>query len=110
LERSFGRDWGEWQSGSMMKRIVALLMTAIAAVACAPRQPVPVPGANGKTSYAVECLGAEQNCYPKAKKLCPKGYVVTDTKYRAIMNWQGFDVENTLKYTLTVECKDADAK
>jgi hypothetical protein len=58
----------------------------------------------------VECLSAEQNCYPKAKKLCPKGYVVTDTKYRAIMNWQGFEVENTLKYTLTVECKDADAK
>ena len=86
------------------------LLLAMTAVACATKAPAPVPGPNGTVSHTVECLGAEQNCSPKAKKLCPKGYVVTDTKYRAIMNWQGFDVENTLKYTVTIECKDAGAK
>ncbi len=92
-----------------MKRIIALLL-AMMAVACAPKPPVMVPGPSGKSTHVVECFDAEQNCYPKAKKLCPKGYVVTATKYRAAMNWQGFDVENTLKYTLSIECKNADAK
>ena len=87
-------------------RFLGLIICAALAVACAARVPDAMLGPNGRPAYSVECLGKEQNCYPLAKKHCPKGYTVTDSKYRAVMNWQGFEVENTLKYTLVIECQD----
>jgi hypothetical protein len=88
-----------------MKRTFVLLLATMT-MACAIRQPAPVVGPGGKSAHSVECLDKELDCHRQAEKLCPKGYVVTDKKSRAIVSWQGFSAENTLKYHLTVECKE----
>lgn len=88
----------------MLKILTVFL--AILSSGCASMQSKPVLGPNGRPSYVVECLGKEQNCYPQAKKLCPQGYHITESKYRAVMNWQGFEMENTLKYRLVIECHE----
>jgi hypothetical protein len=100
-----GRRRTGWMQRGLMKQILtwfSILLTT----GCVFMSPEPARGPTGKLVYTVECFGKEQNCYPQAKKLCPQGYAVTDSKYRAAMNWQGFEVENTLKYSLTVECHE----
>lgn len=87
-------------------RQFVLLFWVVSLTACATAKPKPLLGPNGRPAYKVECLHNEKNCYPGAKKLCPTGYVVTDSKYRAVLNWQGFEVENALKYILTIECNE----
>ncbi len=87
-------------------KIFVILLLAVLTAACVAGNSAPPLGPNERPAYTVECLQNEKNCYPQAKKLCPQGYVVTNSKYRAVLNWQGFEVENALKYTLTIECND----
>lgn len=87
-------------------RFLIAAFFAVLISACATLKPGPLVGPNGRPAYKVECLHDEKNCYPGAKKLCPSGYVVTDSKFRAVLNWQGFEVENALRYTLTIECNE----
>ena len=88
-----------------MKLFVIFLCSGLLA-GCDGTKPEQRLGPNGRPAYTVECLQDEKNCYPAAKKLCPTGYVVTNSKFRAFLNWQGFEVQNALKYTLTIECNE----
>jgi len=88
-----------------MSKFFAVFLVVLSS-GCASVQSQSALGPNGRASYVVECLGKEQNCYPQAKKLCPQGYQVTESKYRAVMNWQGFEMENALKYRLVIECHE----
>jgi len=87
-------------------RLFVILLGGVLVTACTVAKPSPRLGPNGRPAYTVECLQDEKNCYPEAKKLCPTGYAVTDTRFRAVLNWQGFEMENALKYTLTIECNE----
>ena len=73
---------------------------------CLHGKPADLPGEGERSLLVVECLKEEKNCYPEAKRLCPQGYFVRDSKFRAIMNWEGFDVGHTVKYILKIECQD----
>lgn len=84
----------------------AIALLTIMLTACAPPQPQPLIGPNGKPAYVLECLDQEKNCEKQAGKLCPKGYTATDKTYRAIVSWQGFAAEHTVKYNMTIECNE----
>jgi hypothetical protein len=89
---------------------VRFLVFAVSLVlfACAPIQPKPLTGPNGRPGYVMRCSGMGRTmeaCYEKAGTLCANGYTVIGQSSGTVIVPTPNGIVGAAQHTLAIECK-----
>jgi hypothetical protein len=86
-------------------RILAIILLTTMLAACAAQHGRRYTGPNGRSAYYVECVGAEENCYPEARQLCPTGFRITKLESGLTLSWRD-ETKLADKFDMLIECND----